>query len=218
MAGRAKDMMGYETKHARVIGRATSNPDGKAMWALECVCGAVFRATGTDIRRRTNMSCGCRGRAVTTVKDNAGSECRIASCDSKAEWRGLCRACYVTAYRVGVLEKVALPSKPNGLVGATGTAHPTYKGAQTKGERGYNNMHRKLSRRRGRAAEHLCAEGCGDTAMHWSYDGYCPEEQYGNATNDGKPWCPHLQHYQPRCGHCHKGWDKDQDYVVKEAS
>jgi hypothetical protein len=105
--------------------------------------------------------------------------------------------------------------KPNGFVGAFGEAHPTFKNAQTEGQRGYNRTHRYLARTHGRAADHPCAEGCGDMAEHWSYDGYCPEERFGNATNDGKPWCPHMHHYQPRCASCHKGWDADQDYVAE---
>jgi hypothetical protein len=213
MAGRAVDMTGYETKHARVVGRVASSPAKAARWALECICGKVFRAEGKDIRRRPNMSCGCRGRVLALKETQTPGLCRC--CERNAEWRELCKPCYALAKQRGVLDDLALPPLPNGFVGISGEQHPTYKGSQTAAERGYNHVHARLRRERGKAADHMCAEGCGKPARQWSYDGYCPGEQFGSATNNSKPWCPHLEDYQPRCLTCHRMWDVDQDYVAQ---
>lgn len=214
MGRRAIDMMGYVTEHARVIGAVASSPGGAARWALECICGTVFRADGNDIRRRPNMSCGCRGKAQLIVKKTQ-TDGLCQCCDNAAIRRGLCQSCHYRAKRRGVLESVALPPMPNGFVGVSGERHPTFQGSQSGGERGYNHVHARLRRERGRAADVMCAESCGNPARQWSYDGYCPGEQFGNATNDSKPWCPHLDHYQPRCLSCHQSWDMDQDYVAQ---
>ncbi len=209
-------MTGYETNRARVIGRVTAA--SRTLWALECVCGNVFRAAASDIRRRPNMSCGCRGIAVPRLKRRQ-SPGRCRCCPSQAiRWRGLCLRCYSRARHAGALEDVALPSKPNGFVGALNEAHPAFKGTQTDCVRGYNRIHKRLSRALGPASQHRCAEGCGRTAVAHSYDGHCPTERFGNATGDRQPYCEHIHHYQPRCGPCHWTWDRDTAYVAGQVA
>lgn len=144
--------------------------------------------------------------------------CRCCDSVAHARSRGLCRLCYGRAYAFGIVDKVGLPAKPNGFVNALGSAHPQFRDAMTDGERGYSRTHRRVSSALGRASEHPCAEGCGSQAVAHSYDGYCPAEEFGNATGDAKPYCPHIGHYQPRCNPCHKVWDMDQDYVAERVA
>jgi hypothetical protein len=210
--GRAVDMTGCRTKHARVIGRVANSK--RTHWALECVCGNVFRAEGSDIRRRPNMSCGCRGITVPTLKKTlTPGLCHC--CPSKAiRYRGLCLRCYSRARSAGVLEEVAADPQPNGFVGVTGANHPRFGGTRSDGVRGYDLIHKRLSRTRGSASRYDCAAGCGRPAAHWSYDGYCPDERLGNEDGTAQPYCEHMHHYQPRCRRCHSEWDRDAAYVA----
>lgn len=208
-------MTGHETANARVIGRVASDVRGAAQWALECVCGTVFRAAGQDIRRRPSMSCGCRGKRPALKRVHAPGLCRCCDNRASSRCRGLCARCYGRAAYRGVLDDVALPPLPNGQVGAFGSAHPTFKGTQTDDERAYSRIHKSLRRKHGPAKNRLCSEGCGQQAAHWSYDGHCPGERFGGRTGTTKPYCPHLHHYQPRCRSCHWHWDDCSDSVAQ---
>lgn len=132
----------------------------------------------------------------------------------KTTWkRGLCNPCYMRAYSNGTLDQIAKPSRgPVAALGVKGEGTPQWKGEEAN----YGAIHKRLKMSRGRAAEYRCAENCGRQAEHWSYDGYCSREKY-----DAKrrcPYCPHVDHYQPRCRPCHSHWDSDQDIVCEVAN
>lgn len=77
----------------------------------------------------------------------------------------------------------------------------------------YSGTHARLRRNRGPASTHQCND-CDRTATQWSYVGGCPEEATG--TNGSHitvmGYCPvvHDACYVPRCGYCHKKYDKQQ--------
>ncbi len=124
--------------------------------------------------------------------------------------RGLCNRCYMSAYKAGTLDQVANPSHgPVAVRGARGEETPQWKG----NEANYGAVHKRLRVNRGPAMNHPCAEGCGNQADHWSYDGFCPSERYD--VKRKCPYCPHEGHYQPRCRPCHSRWDVDQVIVAE---
>ncbi len=67
----------------------------------------------------------------------------------------------------------------------------------------YSSVHQRLSRLKGRAAEHPCAD-CGGGAKHWSYDHSDPNEL---VTDTGWTYSLAPNHYHPRCVPCHKRFD-----------
>lgn len=77
----------------------------------------------------------------------------------------------------------------------------------------YSGVHARLRRNRGPASRHLCFD-CKRAATQWSYVGGCPEQTSGtngrHVTVMG--YCPvvHDDCYVPRCGYCHKAYDKQQ--------
>lgn len=66
----------------------------------------------------------------------------------------------------------------------------------------YGTVHDRLRAWRGPARAHRCVD-CDRQAHHWSYDHGCPDER----TSRHGPYSPHLEHYRPRCGRCHKAHD-----------
>jgi hypothetical protein len=63
----------------------------------------------------------------------------------------------------------------------------------------YAGAHRRVYRRRGRAAAHACA--CGRPAKHWSYDHSDPASL---TDRRGRPYSLDPDHYFPTCVSCHK--------------
>lgn len=71
----------------------------------------------------------------------------------------------------------------------------------------YHSAHSVMTYRQGKASERSCIE-CGNQAHHWAYVNHCPDERRdatGPAINIA--WCPHPEHYQPRCRRCHRQFD-----------
>ena len=71
----------------------------------------------------------------------------------------------------------------------------------------YKAHHRRIARDLGRANEFLCCDCWGD-GVDWSYNGGCADEVEAAA---GMPYCPHAEHYSPRCKGCHIRHDRARD-------
>lgn len=67
---------------------------------------------------------------------------------------------------------------------------------------GYLNRHRSLNNLQDKAKYYFCID-CGLRAKDWSYTGDCLDEVREEA---GK-YCPHNEHYEPRCRSCHMKYD-----------
>ena len=68
MHGLVKDMTGYEKDGLRVLGRAGSDKNRRAMWECQCPCGMVFVARGAQIREGDVATCGCHVTEVHSVR------------------------------------------------------------------------------------------------------------------------------------------------------
>lgn len=67
----------------------------------------------------------------------------------------------------------------------------------------YNAVHRRITARRGRAAEHTCRH-CGGAAKHWAYDHTDPDERHDT---DCGPYSLDVDRYLPLCVACHRIFD-----------
>lgn len=67
----------------------------------------------------------------------------------------------------------------------------------------YQQQHRRVPKARGKASNYRCV--CGKPAREWSYQHHleCPDEM----TENGRPYCPHVDHYSSRCRSCHINYD-----------
>lgn len=81
---------------------------------------------------------------------------------------------------------------------------PWNDAAQTTG--GYQAVHAKLAKHRGRASEHPCVH-CGVTAAQWAYTYDAPDEDV--AIENGVPvrFSRQTRYYMPLCGPCHRRFD-----------
>lgn len=75
-----------------------------------------------------------------------------------------------------------------------GSRNHMWKGSSAS----YGAIHLRLGQARGGCVE------CDAEAVDWSYQGGCPGEMGGS---DEPPYCPHAEHYQPRCRPCHHRYD-----------
>ena len=108
--------------------------------------------------------------------------CTAPECDRKVFARGLCSRHYRELRMYGDVELLRTP-----------THRPV---------RSWGTMHKRVWSARGLASTHLCID-CGAPAKHWSYTHDCPDE-----LNDGHYiFCPHVEHYEPRCVSCHIRYD-----------
>lgn len=170
--------------------------------------------------------------------------CQVAGCESKADrvTKGLCEKHYMRLRRNGQFESVAVrvPKQTciadnckNKAFYSTGECRNCYLRRKRNGdyvrrvselspawlsedEVTYSAIHQRLRVRRGAAKDSRCVD-CGGQARQWSYMHDCPGERIGIA-HDGQtpaPFCPHLEHYDPRCVSCHKAYDLDR-YPVNE--
>jgi hypothetical protein len=77
----------------------------------------------------------------------------------------------------------------------TGDEHHAWSDSPT-----YATMHSRVARAYGRAAERLCAMGCGNRAQQWAY--VAPRRSC-----DGMPFGGSPEDYVPLCVPCHKVFD-----------
>lgn len=143
------------------------------------------------MRMRRN---GTFDRVLKTVPD---AECIADGCvDRAALTTGECRNCYLRRQRNG------------SYVRHVRELHPSFLDDENLT---YSALHQRLNIRRGGAKHRECVD-CGNTAQQWSYSHGCANERIGVA-HDGvtpAPFCPHLDHYFPRCIPCHKRFDLNQ--------
>jgi hypothetical protein len=71
----------------------------------------------------------------------------------------------------------------------------------------YRTVHMRMRRIIGSARTMPCADCHGRSAVHWSYDHQDPDER---TSPEGVPYSIKPEHYQPRCGSCHKVYDHAQ--------
>lgn len=93
-------------------------------------------------------------------------------------------------------------AKKDRVKGWVGEAHPNWTPDEAVT---YQRQHARLRYRRGPASEHPCAD-CPGPARDWSYQGGCPDER---PDDQGRPYCHHLDHYEPRCMPCHRAHDRE---------
>lgn len=62
-----------------------------------------------------------------------------------------------------------------------------------------------MPRRRGRAAIHPCAGGCGRPARHWAYQHTAGDAE--RVSRKGHPYSDNLDDYAPMCQSCHFALD-----------
>lgn len=161
--------------------------------------------------------------------------CSVEGCGRKHSARGLCKRCYKRWMRTGDPTKVRPPGTSGQWRAERGCViegcidphvargwcrkHYTawdrwgdplaydpdgreYEGRPRGDEPSYTAVHLRLKADYGKAAEHLCVD-CGGPAAHWSYAHDCSDER-----SDAKgPYCPHPEHYSPRCASDHNRYD-----------
>lgn len=110
-------------------------------------------------------------------------KCSHPGCDRKAKARGLCNPHYMDAWRAGQIQP-RIMKPPTGVT--------------------YISMHHWLLYNLGSASLQQCVD-CGKQAKHWSYLEGCPDEQRDEKRGT---YCPHPEHYSPRCVKCHHAHDK----------
>lgn len=72
----------------------------------------------------------------------------------------------------------------------------------------YNSVHNWLWRHSG-PARYLDCVDCGLPARDWAYNHGCADEAISTAKLTlNRVWCPHPEHYSPRCRHCHDRLDQ----------
>jgi hypothetical protein len=69
----------------------------------------------------------------------------------------------------------------------------------------YIAMHNRMRKRLGLASAHMCAEQCGNRALHWSYDHTDSNDKIDAST--GLIYSVDMTHYTARCAKCHKRLD-----------
>lgn len=108
-------------------------------------------------------------------------------------------------------------TKSCGHLSINGGTNPRWTGEHVS----YYAMHLRISRVRGVAAKHFCMD-CSERAQHWSYLRGCPEERYPiddycRKRRVRSPFCPHIEHYVPRCADCHSHMDRGPIGSVRRA-
>jgi len=95
--------------------------------------------------------------------------------------------------------------KKSGDPNVVGPRHPGRKRLERPS---YDGAHKRVSRERGRAIGHICAD-CGSRADEWSYDGSSSEE-LATTTRKGETlaYSANPADYSPRCRPCHRRLDR----------
>lgn len=80
----------------------------------------------------------------------------------------------------------------------SGVDNPIWRGDEIT----YTSAHSRIVRTRGPAKRHQCVD-CGLRAKDWSYRHTDPDQR----NSEFGPYSPAPDHYDPRCGSCHKRFD-----------
>lgn len=157
-------------------------------------------------------------------------QCEASDCEREVHARSLCRKHYSraldhgtidvrpTRYRVGIciVEDCESPDRGAHCLcnkhhkrmlrhGSTDSLRPDRPRFRWMGDNiAYISVHARLRRARGSASSYLCID-CGEAAKHWSYRNGCESEMVDEG---GRHYCPHVEHYDARCWHCHKSFDQ----------
>lgn len=150
--------------------------------------------------------------------------CRIEGCSSKAHGHSLCTKHYLRWYKHG--DPLALLPRYNTclvddcdrtprstLVGLCEMHYyrkrrhgdPTVVKSTTIQAPKYRSAHSRVTRERGRAADHACVD-CSQPAHHWSYD-HQDADQLWTDDAGGRYYSADPAHYEPRCAGCHRLFD-----------
>lgn len=95
------------------------------------------------------------------------------------------------------------PPKPKALrprVKLVGAAHPRWRGNAIV----YSSAHKRVVAAKGKAAAHGCVD-CSSPAQDWSFTKVECETRM--VSSEGRPYCTHPEHYEPRCRDCHNRFD-----------
>lgn len=95
-----------------------------------------------------------------------------------------------------------------------GAEHPNWRGDAAS----YYAIHYRLRTTLGSARDHRCVD-CAQPARHWSFSG-CESEIPRRRNEAGRvispPYCPHPEHFSPRCIPCHWRHDGAADRLNKK--
>jgi hypothetical protein len=153
--------------------------------------------------------------------------CSVDGCEKPHTAKGLCNTHYMRQYRGGSLDA---PVRRYGVTscsvdGCEKKAHSRgwcpmhWQRWRKKGEVGgaehligdrdtYGAAHHRLYAAKGPAKDHMCVD-CEGPAMEWCYDGGCEDERVGKNGRFDVTYCPHPEHYTPRCASCHRRHDRE---------
>ncbi len=131
------------------------------------------------------------------VIDVSRKPCQVDGCETLANGHGYC---------VKHLRRVQ----------ATGDPHAVRPGGRPLvGEHpGWDAAHKKVSRKRGKAAAYSCVD-CGGSAKEWSYDNADPNQLVDSKLNLAYSLDPNR--YAPRCVRCHRGFDARNRTTERQA-
>jgi hypothetical protein len=157
--------------------------------------------------------------------------CKIDGCDRLNKAQGWCGTHYQRFLRTGsptgvvprrakgtcTVEKCGNPHAARGYCGAhwrrwknNGDPSITRRSWAWLGDDvRYMGAHERVSRARGAASNHQCAD-CGGTAAEWSYDHRDPDEKTETIGTRELAYSVKVEHYMPRCRSCHKLFDNKQ--------
>jgi hypothetical protein len=127
-----------------------------------------------------------------------GGMCSVKGCEAPVDGRELCGMHYTRWLRHGnpetrlpTVAERPMPKKEDSWV---------WKGDDIT----ISGSHMRTRALKGPARTYLCIE-CGERpAQHWSYEHGCSSER---VDPERGPYCPHPEHYSPRCVSCHKVFD-----------
>lgn len=156
-----------------------------------------------------------------TARFERPTECAVDGCTEPPRGHGWCRRHYLRWYVHGDAEYerttytectvngcTAAPRSPlsqwcekhYGRLRRNGDPEAL---AERQAFTGYRAAHSRLTKSKGRAADHRCVD-CGQGADHWSYNHLDPEPLYSEI---GLPYSMDADCYEPRCRRCHKAFD-----------
>lgn len=136
----------------------------------------------------------CRNGTLDTVAQRVpDSTCTVEGCDRIAyRTDGHCRIHFLRMQRNG-----------DYLNHAKGELSPKWL---ADNETNYWAVHQRMRKKKGRAADHQCAD-CGGRARHWSYNHQDPDEKWSEYHGYMMPYSLDPDFYEPRCAKCHKVLD-----------
>ena len=120
--------------------------------------------------------------------------CSVEGCSNRHRARGYCNKHYMLVRRGGE------PGRDRR------TERTGERNHMWSDEPGYQAAHLRIKAQRGAAKDYACVD-CGGPAEHWSYVGGCDAEMVGSNGHYDLPYCPHPEHYSPRCVSDHKRFD-----------